>query len=372
MAAKKRKERKERTSLCGPCDLWRQLPAPRARAAAVWATAALAFALPAPAPSQVDLDLDAIGGAINEGVASYGLELRPDWQKQAADALDGNVNEILMSATKSLEESTTPEEMAELQPLLRELATHAREIPELQPYAQWLETRLDYFDAAREATALAPAPAPKPPVKPVAKPPPPRPGVRRPPTPRPAPPPAAVRLERHKLATSPELWRRRVATHAQPAKAEELVPKLKAIFRSEGVPEELVWMAEVESSMQPATRSPAGAAGLFQLMPGTAKELGLRTAPPPDERLDPERNAGAAARLLRRLYGRFQSWPLALSAYNAGEARVAGLLKKAGGSTLDDICAVLPMETQMYVPRVMETVRLREKIDPAKLPPPRG
>jgi membrane-bound lytic murein transglycosylase D len=138
------------------------------------------------------------------------------------------------------------------------------------------------------------------------------------------------------------------------------------------VPDAWVWIAEVESSMNPAARSPAGAVGLFQLMPATARHLGLRPEANTDERLDPLKNADAAARYLRHLHRRFRSWPLTLAAYNAGEGRVSRLLRETGRADFEAIRDRLPLETRMYVPRVIETVRLREGIDPAALPAPRG
>ena len=71
-----------------------------------------------------------------------------------------------------------------------------------------------------------------------------------------------------------------------PAGAQTYVPRLKPIFVAGGVPAELVWLAEVESSFNPEARSPIGAAGLFQFMPATAKSVGLSLSPQ-DERLNP-------------------------------------------------------------------------------------
>jgi membrane-bound lytic murein transglycosylase D len=94
-------------------------------------------------------------------------------------------------------------------------------------------------------------------------------------------------------------------------------------------------------------------------MPATARTLSLSTRPR-DERLQPEKNARAAAKYLRYLYGRFGDWRLALAAYNVGETRVHNLLKRQKARTFDAIAGRLPAETQMYVPKVEATLRLRE------------
>ena len=166
-------------------------------------------------------------------------------------------------------------------------------------------------------------------------------------------------------------WSKKIAKRNAPRRAGEFVPRLEAVFRDSGLPPQLAWVAEVESSMDPAAKSPAGAAGLFQLMPATAKSLGL-TVSPRDQRLDPEKNARAAATYLKALHRRFGSWPLALAAYNAGEGKVSGLCRRRGTRNFDDIADALPTETQMYVPRVLETIRARTGADPDALPPPRG
>jgi membrane-bound lytic murein transglycosylase D len=183
--------------------------------------------------------------------------------------------------------------------------------------------------------------------------------------------PASPAANQRRLATvrSPKAWKQKLASRPPPADAKDMVPRLKEIFRKEGVPPEWVWLAEVESSMNPRARSPVGAVGLYQFMPGTARSLGLKTSPT-DERLVPEKSASAAARYLKYLHGRFDSWPLALAAYNAGEGNVGKALKKTSNKTFEGIQDFLPLETQMYVPKVMATVSLREGVDAATLPPP--
>ncbi len=86
----------------------------------------------------------------------------------------------------------------------------------------------------------------------------------------------------------------------------------------------------------------------------------------------PEKNARAAARYLRQLHGRFGDWRLAFAAYNAGETRVAALLKKHQARTFDEIAAYLPSETQLYVPKIEATLRKREGVTLADLKTGRG
>lgn len=146
---------------------------------------------------------------------------------------------------------------------------------------------------------------------------------------------------------------------AAPAKSAGLAPQCKKIFREAGLPEELVWQAEVESSWNPLAKSPAGAAGLYQFMKPSAVENGLKVEPK-DERLDALLCAAAAARYLKKLHGRFGDWPLALAAYNTGPGRVGKLLKETGGRTFGDIQPRLSAETKLYVPKIDALVRLRE------------
>jgi len=213
---------------------------------------------------------------------------------------------------------------------------------ETLPYALWLKTRLDYLDVADEVRIKIPPPKSKPggehPREPDAPP---------KPIPNPAP-----QLER-------QIWIQKLSERTWPATANPYVSRLKPIFISQKVPAELVWIAEVESSFDPRARSPAGAAGLFQLMPETAKRFGLRTFPS-DQRLAPEDSALAAAKYLQYLHRHFNDWSLALAAYNAGEGTVQNLLNRHKAHTFDDIATSLPAETQMYVPKVEATLMRRE------------
>src|ERR1019366_3797950 len=167
------------------------------------------------------------------------------------------------------------------------------------------------------------------------------------------------------------LWLARERARPVPAGAADLMPRLRKAFAAEGVPPELAWLAQAESSLNPSARSPAGARGLFQLMPGTAHSLGLGTFLP-DERTDPEKSARAAAGYLRTLYARFGSWPLALAAYNAGEGRGSRELAAPRASDFADVASALPAQTRMYVPKVCALVAVRTGVGPEALPPPRA
>jgi membrane-bound lytic murein transglycosylase D len=155
-----------------------------------------------------------------------------------------------------------------------------------------------------------------------------------------------------------DLWYRRLHDRPPPSDSNEIMGVLRSAFAAEGVPPELAWLAEVESSLNPNAHNPSGARGLFQLKTATAQGLGLSTFMP-DERTNPDRSAHAAARLLRKLKAQFGSWPLAIAAYNAGPGRVAQAQAAGRGRGFADIASSLPAGTQMYVPEVCALVAIR-------------
>ena len=151
-----------------------------------------------------------------------------------------------------------------------------------------------------------------------------------------------------------------------------LVRRLKWVFSQEGVPQELVWIAEVESSFDQAATSRSGAAGLFQLMPDTARRFGLEVSGRRDERRHPVRSAVAAARYLRDLHRRFGSWLLAVAAYHAGEGRVEWAVDGAGcgPGACEMVQARLPEATREYVELVFNIVEAEEGVGPDRIPAP--
>ncbi len=135
------------------------------------------------------------------------------------------------------------------------------------------------------------------------------------------------------------------------------------------MPAELVWLAEVESGFDARARSPAGAVGMFQLMPATAKQFGLSLWPR-DQRRQPDLAARAAAKQLRELHQQFGDWRLAVAAYNCGAGAVQRALERHQAKSYERISTHLPAETQMYVPKVEATILHREGLELEKLKAP--
>jgi membrane-bound lytic murein transglycosylase D len=306
---------------------------------------------PRPAAAQGSDILGGLIGEVTRLTSDYELDISrlveptpEDWQ-----AFWRLVQQVL--------QSDSLEQMAELQPYAAMAVAYLDQYEEARPYADWLRQRLDYFSVADEVMRESAPPdraPPPPPVRPTTISPPPR---RTPPAPLPAP----ARPSAKNKAGELDRWIKRLEGRPPPKNAATYVPLLKPVFVQEGVPGELVWLAEVESSFDPKARSPVGALGLYQFMPATAERFGLKLTPR-DERVEPERSAVAAAKYLRFLHGRFGSWPLALAAYNAGEGRVGRLLKQQGVDSFDGIAGVLPTETRMYVPKVGAVVQIREGV----------
>jgi membrane-bound lytic murein transglycosylase D len=302
------------------------------------ALAAVASAQPAPPPE----DLHATGKELFERLVP------PALRSQFAFPSREEFNRMLQDFQAALEGDSLAA-LAEYAPDARLALTALRSVEGYEDLAGWLEQRLDEFEGAQQAIAPRPAPPPRAPGRPGA----------------PVPPPTAVQPVPHY-----DLWLARVRDRPLPAGAAAMMPKLRAAFVAEGVPPELAWLAEAESSLNPSARSPVGAKGLFQFMPATAKAMGLSTLLP-DERTDPEKSARAAARYLRGLHGRFGNWALALAAYNAGEGRVSRTLAARGAGSFTAIADALPAETRMYVPKVCALIATRTGVAPHAIAPPR-
>lgn len=158
---------------------------------------------------------------------------------------------------------------------------------------------------------------------------------------------------------------------ASSKRAEQFLAYAKRVFRSRGMPEDLAYLAIVESGYRSEVRSPAGAAGAWQFMPYTGQKYGLNQDWWTDERLDPFKSTEAAADYLQKLYGDFGDWPTAIAAYNAGEGKIGRAKQGTGGRDffeiksrnhmLDDK-AQLRDETKQYVPRYLAVTKIMRNL----------
>jgi membrane-bound lytic murein transglycosylase D len=145
--------------------------------------------------------------------------------------------------------------------------------------------------------------------------------------------------------------RRRELTSKVLGMSELYFPLFEEALSRHGIPLEMKYLAVVESALNPSAISPAGAGGLWQFMVSTGKMYGLNVSSYQDDRFDPIKSTEAACQYLKYLYGLYNSWELALAAYNSGPGNVNKAIRRSGGKKdFWDIKAFLPKETQGYVP----------------------
>jgi len=127
------------------------------------------------------------------------------------------------------------------------------------------------------------------------------------------------------------------------------------VLREEGVPQDLIYLAQAESAFQPLALSRAGARGIWQFVQWRGNEYGLKRTWWVDERMDPEKATRAAAQHLRDLYGLFGDWYLAIAAYNCGPGNVQKGVERTGYADFWELYKrnVLPLETKNYVPIIL-------------------
>lgn len=128
---------------------------------------------------------------------------------------------------------------------------------------------------------------------------------------------------------------------------------MKGILREEGIPEDMVYLVLVESGFSTHAYSPSRASGPWQFMPATARRYRLKIDQWVDERRDPVKSTYAAAKYLNYLHDLFDSWSLAMAAYNAGEGRIRGALRRSKSKDYWSLIGtryIMP-ETQNYVPK---------------------
>ncbi len=130
---------------------------------------------------------------------------------------------------------------------------------------------------------------------------------------------------------------------------------ISAVLREEGVPQDLIYLAQAESAFQPTALSRAGARGMWQFVAYRGQEYGLRHTWWLDERQDPEKATHAAAQHLRDLYKMFGDWYLAMAAYNCGPGNVQKAIERTGYADFWELYRrnVLPKETKNYVPIIL-------------------
>src|SRR5579862_3395105 len=127
------------------------------------------------------------------------------------------------------------------------------------------------------------------------------------------------------------------------------------ILKEEGVPQDLIYLAQAESGFHPLAVSRVGARGIWQFMGSRARGYGLSHNMYVDDRQDPEKSTRAAARHLKDLYNQFGDWYLAMAAYNSGPGTVQAAVKRTGYADFWELYRrnVLPKETRNYVPIIL-------------------
>jgi membrane-bound lytic murein transglycosylase D len=152
-----------------------------------------------------------------------------------------------------------------------------------------------------------------------------------------------------------ELWLDRKPTYE---------PMISAKLEERAMPQDLIYLAMIESGFNPKAKSPAKAGGLWQFISETGQRYGLTVNKKVDERNHPDKATDAALAYLSDLYDRFGSWYLAAAAYNTGENRVARIMREETGSERGTdrdyyrISSRLPRETQDYVPMMIAAGRI--------------
>lgn len=190
--------------------------------------------------------------------------------------------------------------------------------------------------------------------------------------PDPEPEAAAYRSDTGDRWDLPVVWNDRVAywvdfltdrnrdrTHVWLERSGRYGPMIRSALRDRGMPEDLIYLAMIESGFSNQAYSRAHAVGIWQFIAETGRRYGLEINSSVDERRDPVKATQAALDYLQKLYDQFGSWYLAAAAYNSGENRVERILRqRAGGRRGDDalywqIARYLPRETRDYVPLML-------------------
>lgn len=141
-------------------------------------------------------------------------------------------------------------------------------------------------------------------------------------------------------------------------RANRYFPEILPILKKNGVPEDIIYLACIESTLNPRAYSPAKAAGIWQFIPSTAKQYGLEVNEYVDERYNIEKATAAACRFLKSLKAKYGDWESVAAAYNAGPARISKELDSQQASTAMDL--YLNEETTRYMFRILATKLIME------------
>lgn len=134
-------------------------------------------------------------------------------------------------------------------------------------------------------------------------------------------------------------------------RANRFFPRLIEILKENNMPEDLVYLAVAESSLDPTALSPAKAAGIWQFMPATGKQYGLEVNDDVDERYDIEKETVAACKYLRNSYSKYHNWATVCASYNAGSGKISSELSSQQVNNSFDLRLV--SETSRYVFRII-------------------
>jgi membrane-bound lytic murein transglycosylase D len=150
------------------------------------------------------------------------------------------------------------------------------------------------------------------------------------------------------------------------ARSSRYLPMIKQEFTKAGLPLDLAYLPMIESGFNTTVSSRASAVGTWQFMRATGQNYGLTVNNYVDERRDPVKSTKAAAAYLAKLYKQFDSWHLAVAAYNAGEGKITRAMKQSDSDDFWEIAQsqYIQSETKLYVPQLIAAIMIAK--DPAK------
>lgn len=153
----------------------------------------------------------------------------------------------------------------------------------------------------------------------------------------------------------------RLETRKMLARIPIYASEIEQALQERNIPDWVKYLTLAESRLQAKAVSPAGAVGIWQIMPATGRSLGLQIDEEIDERLHTSKASQAAAYYLKKLYLQFDDWLLALAAYNCGAGNVRKAQRRAKGYFYHEISHYLPRQTRRYIPRVLTIAMIAQE-----------